>query len=125
MENSSKEINELRDTNKKITYDGKEILLVLREIEFILISLHKQGSYYSNKDRKEYEKETTQFIDNSLVCTRLALIRRVLTEQFDLEVGDDGLDDIERACEDIMYWSKPGDFSNEIWISGAGESEFN
>lgn len=116
MRNSLNEKNNLNNNNQRITYKGEVIIEVLKEINYILCSLHDIGSYYLNQDNQEYEKETTQFIDNSLVCTRLALIRRVLTEQFDLEEGVDGLDDIERACENIIYWSKPGDFSSEIWI---------
>lgn len=116
MQNFSSERNKLNDNNKQITYRGEKIIEILQEINYILCSLHDMGSYYLEQDTREYEKETTQFIENSLVCNRLALIRRVLTEQFDLKVGDDGLDDVERACEDIMYWSKPGDYSNETWI---------
>lgn len=116
MQNSLNETNKLNNNNQQITYEGEVIIKALKEINYILCSLHDMGSYYLDHNIQEYEKETTQFIDNSLVCTRLALIRKVLTEQFDLEEGDDGLDDIERACEHITYWSKPGDFSNEIWI---------
>ena len=116
MQNFLNKKNRLNDNNKQITYRGEKIIEVLQEINYILCSLHDMSSYYQKRDTREYEKETTRFIDNSLVCNRLALIRKVLTEQFDLTEGDDGLDDVERACEDIMYWSKPGDYSNETWI---------
>lgn len=89
---------------------------ILKEIEYILISLHQQGSYFSGKDVSLYEKETTQFIDNSEVCTRLSAIRRVLSEKFDDTLGEDEMDDIERACEDIPYWEKPGDYSTTRWV---------
>lgn len=64
----------------------------------------------------QYEKETTQFIDNAEVCGRLAKIRKTLSEEFDLEIGEDEMDDIERACEDIPYWRKPGDYTTEKWL---------
>lgn len=35
---------------------------------------------------------------------------------FDLSVGEDEMDDIERICEDIPYWRKPGDSCKEIWV---------
>lgn len=124
MQNSLNENNGLKDSNLKIEYNGAEIAMIIKELSYILCSLHDMGSYYAdkiNQRRKEYERETTQFIDNSLVCNRLAKIRAVLTEQFDLELGNDEMDDLERICEDIPYWSKPGDFSTEMWIQGRGK----
>lgn len=110
---------EIKQNNKTITYNGEDIINILKEIEVMLESLHYMGSYYAdniNEKRQEYEKETTNFIDNSLICDRLASIRRKLIESFDLELGDDNLDDVERACSDIEIWSKPGDYLKEFWL---------
>ncbi|MCR5166271.1 MAG: hypothetical protein K6C13_03510 [Oscillospiraceae bacterium] len=110
---------QLNSNNKKIIYNGEDIVNVLKEIEYILISLHDMGSYYAdgiNAKRDEYEKETTAFIDNSLVCNRLAGIRKKLSEKMDLSVGEDDMDDLERACQDIDYWSRPGDSSDRSWV---------
>ena len=99
---------ELRPQNEKITYKGEDMLDILKELSFILCSLHDIGSCYADcidEKRHEYEKETTDFIDDSRVCERLAHIRSKLTEGFDLTLGDDDMDDIERACCDIRYWS--------------------
>jgi len=118
MKNVSTDKISIKEENKQITYKGIHILKVLKELDYILISLHRQGSYYAERDKSddEYEKETTAFIDNSLVCERLVNIRRILTEQVDTELGDDDMDDIERICQDIPYWRKPGDFTKEMWI---------
>lgn len=119
MQNSLNGNSNLKESNQKITYSGESIAMIIKELSYILCSLHDMGSYYVDKMKQmkqEYEKETTQFIDNSLVCHRLAVIRGVLSEPFDSEVGDDEMDDLERVCEDIPYWSKPGDFSTEMWI---------
>lgn len=109
----------LRDNNKEITYDGDMMINVLKEIEYILIGLHSMGSYYAEdieQRRNEYEKETAAFIDNAMITERLAHIRKRLCESFDLELGDDEMDDIEHACEDISYWRKPGDYTTEMWL---------
>jgi len=116
MQNSLNEISKVREMNNQITFNGDEMLLVLQEIEFMLISLHKIGSYYFDKDKSEYAKETTNFIDNSLICERLAKIRTYLSSQFDLSEGEDEMDAIERACEKINYWTKPGEFFKEKWL---------
>ena len=116
MENFLKETNTIKQENQKIMYSGDKMLLVLQEIEFMLLSLHKIGSYYFDKDRREYERETTDFIDHSFICDRLAKIRTYLSSEFDLEQGKDEMDDIERACENVHYWEKPGDFFHEKWL---------
>ena len=118
-QNSINANNYLKKSNRQITYDGEVIAMILKELSFIVCSMDHMGSYYADKldyMEQEYEKETTQFTDNSWVWNRLAAIRRVLSEQFDHELGDDEMDDLERICEDIPYWSKPGDFSTERWV---------
>lgn len=106
----------MRDENKEVTYSGEDMLAVLQEIEYMLISLHKMGSYFSDKDRTAYETETTAFVDNSLLCDRLAGIRRFLSESFDSTLGDDDMDDMERACEGLPIWRKPGDYTEKRWL---------
>lgn len=118
-QNSTNTNNKLKESNRQITYDGEIIAMIIKELQFIVCSMDHMGSYYADKldeMRQEYEKETTQFTDNSWVWNRLGAIRAVLSEPFDTELGDDEMDDLERICEDIPYWSKPGDFSTERWI---------
>ena len=116
MKSTSNENDILLKSNKALSYNGVDILNILKEIEYILCSLHDMGSYFVDKDRALYEKETTEFIDNSLVCNRLVNIRSVLSQQFDLSEGNDEMDDIERACEKLPYWSGIGDYSTEMWL---------
>jgi hypothetical protein len=105
------------DENKKITYSSDEIVDALKEIELILISLHQIGSYYGVKFleegeenyRAEYEKETTHFIDDWNITQRLAKVRMILSHKFDNTLGNDDMDDLERAMEGLKYWSKPND----------------
>jgi len=95
------------EANKKLVYTGDEVLSVLKEIEFILISLHKIGSYYTEtlpNSYEEYAKETTNFIDNNNVCDRLANVRKVLSRKFNNDLGVDDMSDIERALENIDFW---------------------
>jgi hypothetical protein len=37
------------EKNKRITFSGEEIMEDLKEVELILISLHKMGSFYGEK----------------------------------------------------------------------------
>jgi hypothetical protein len=108
--------------NEQITMSGVELIEVLKEIEIIMISLHKMGSYYAVKYHEgeldnnsgEYEKETTRFIDEWKVTDRLAKIRGIVSEKFDNKLGDDDMGDLERAMERLKYWEKPGDKAEDI-----------
>jgi hypothetical protein len=92
------------EKNKQIVLNGKDALEVLADIEFILISLHKMGSYYADKPVEDYRKATTDFIDNEKVTQRLAKVRRIISKNFDSTLGDDDMDDIERHLEEIKFW---------------------
>lgn len=93
--------------NEEITLSGDEATSILKELDFMLISLHKIGTYYLGRSRSEYESETCRFIDEQEITNKLAKIRFILTEKFDTSLGDDDMDDLERAMEGIEYWSKP------------------
>jgi len=92
------------EKNKKIILTGEDALEALANIEFIMISLHKMGSYYSDKPVEEYRKATTEFIDNENVTQRLAKIRTIISKNFDSTLGEDDMDDIERHGEGIEFW---------------------
>lgn len=52
----------MQEKNKKIVYKKDDILKVLKDINYILCSLHKMGSYYADKNKRDYEEETTRTI---------------------------------------------------------------
>lgn len=92
-------------SNEEIVISGEALIEALAEIEFVLISLHKMGSYYGDKPREEYQRVTTEFIDNEKVTQRLAKVRRILSESFDSSLGEDDMDDIERRMTGMVFWS--------------------
>lgn len=101
----------LRPANQRLELAGEDAVRILREIELVVISLHKIGSFYAVADeseRRDYFQETTRFIDEWKVTARLAEARGVLSGRFDLTLGDDDMDDLERKMESVDYWSGPG-----------------
>ena len=60
-------------------YEAEEIL---KELNLIIVSLHNMGSFYSENIERDYEVETTKFIDENKVTSRLSYIRRVLSEKY-------------------------------------------
>ncbi len=99
----------LRPANQRIEMSGEDAIRVLREIELILVSLHKIGSYYAVSDEGEasYARETTRFIDEWRVVDRLAEARGLLSRPFDSTLADDGMDDLERELQVVEAWSSP------------------
>lgn len=101
--------------NEEIKFNGLEVIGIIKDINYMLISLNKIANYYYNSPKVSDEKilayklETADFIDRNEICTRLANIRKVLSEKFSDELGVDDMDDIERATEDTIYWERPGD----------------
>lgn len=101
--------------NEVISLSGEEAVKILTDVECILISLRDIARhYYDNVDgeitsehRASYCEETTKFIDENEITKKLANIRRVISEKFNPEPGDDEMDDIERELVKIHYW-KPG-----------------
>lgn len=107
----------MRKENESITFQGEDIVDVLREIEYMLISLRDiANNYYQRPDSPPGEKtdiayalETTRFIDENRIGDRLNKMRNILSTPFNDELGEDKMDDIERAVEHLKYWRKPGD----------------
>ena len=93
------------DENQIISLTGEEAVAALKEINFILISLHKIGAYYADKDPTEYAQETCRFLDEEKVTERLAKVREILSEKFDDRLGEDDMGDLERAMEELRYWT--------------------
>jgi hypothetical protein len=103
--------------NESITFEGEKIVEVLSEIEYMLISLRDIANYYyqrpdyppSEGTDVAYALETTRFIDENRIGDRLNKMRNILSLPFNDELGEDKMDDIERAVEHLDYWRKPGD----------------
>jgi hypothetical protein len=108
----------LRAQNRRIEIAGEDAIEVLRAIELVLVSLHKIGSYYAvpeheTFDARSFERETTRFIVEWKVTSRLATARKLLSVCFDSTLGEDDMDDLEREIRTVDYWSGPGSSPSE------------
>ncbi|MFC4321732.1 hypothetical protein [Litchfieldia salsa] len=105
------------ESNKKITYTSEELIKVLKHLNIMVVSFDKIGSYYGSKMNgnndeeilKECDCETIRFMNDWKIPQRLSEIRAILSDKFDRTLGDDDMDDLERAMEGLKYWSKPND----------------
>lgn len=95
----------LNSNNQNIAFNGQELLDIFVEIDFMLISLVQMGRNYElYKNHYAYEKDTTRFIDECQITTRLANIRELIANKFDDTLGVDDVDDLERVTHNIKYW---------------------
>jgi hypothetical protein len=99
---------QVQPENATITTPGDEAIRVLQEIEVLLVSIHRMGSHYFEHPGESYNAELSRFVTEWHVAQRLAAARQILTEQFDLSLGVDDMDDLERAVEGLPIWSMPG-----------------
>ncbi|HCT3785963.1 hypothetical protein KUA04_17200 [Proteus mirabilis] len=98
--------------NEKMMLSEQEAIDALSEIECIFISLSDIARYYYTKPdgsisaemHQEYCAETTRFIDENNITRRLAKVRSIISKNFNDDLGEDDMDDIERAMEKIKYW---------------------
>ena len=90
-----------------------EAINLYKDIDYILISLNNISHYYYNEltineeRRRAYERETTNFIDDNEITKLLSRVRGVIGGKFEHELGEDDMDDLERATEKTKYWEKP------------------
>lgn len=106
--------------NEEIQISGLKAIEVLRELEYMLISLNKIARhYYDGSEQSEskenyiaYAVETTKFIDENKITRRLAKARRIISESFNDELGADDMGDIERAMEGIDFWKASDKLKN-------------
>jgi hypothetical protein len=55
--------------------------------------------------KNEYDRVSSEFLEDWDVARRLAEARKLLSEQFPSQLGDDGMDDLERALEGTSFWT--------------------
>ena len=105
--------------NQNITLIGTEALDALKEVEYMLISLRKMGSYYGEKPNStdEYRKATTDFIDDCGITHRLAKVRSIISRKFDDTLGEDDMDDIERHVSDLIFWKPDQPLNKRVRIT--------
>lgn len=95
----------LNPNNQTICFDGQELIDIFRQIDFILISLADMGRNYElYQNHDAYEKDTARFIDECQVTQKLAKVRQIIASKFDDTLGDDDMDDLERAIQDTQYY---------------------
>lgn len=106
--------NSFREGDKEISLSSDKIKKAILELSYIIVSIDKIGSWYTDGDLDQCAREVLRYIDKSDVLDRLALLRALLDIAYDKV---DNLDDpLYEEAENQMCWEKPGDYSTEKWL---------
>ena len=97
------------EKNKNIHLDGNEALEIIKKLDQYVVSLDKIKSYHADPRNEKTAEEENHVLANYIIERKLgpelAYIRGVLSSKFDLSLGEDDMDDVERYCDTNTYWS--------------------
>jgi hypothetical protein len=91
-------------TDEEVKINRKTLINVIRNLSTIVCSLDRIGSLVGEKDYN-IDELTIKFLYDWQVFKRLSESRALLSEPFSNELGEDDMDELERACEDVPIWS--------------------
>ncbi|MGJ1385852.1 DUF4303 domain-containing protein [Sphingobacterium spiritivorum] len=92
-------------SNNKIKLSEEEALKIIVDLDQIVVSLDKIKSHFAeDSDFQKHDKILSDYIINEQVNQTLSQIRGLLSSKFSLSVGEDDMDDLERACSTNRYW---------------------
>ncbi|MGU3375005.1 DUF4303 domain-containing protein [Chryseobacterium sp. M5A1_1a] len=92
--------------NNNIKLSEGEAIKIIVDLDQIVVSLDKIKSHFAEKnDIQKHDKALSDYIVNEKVNQTLAHVRALLSSKFQLKVGEDAMDDLERACSTNQYWS--------------------
>ena len=89
-----------------VSYRKKDIIKIFADLEMMVVSLDRIGSYYSECETVEqYHKLSSDFLDDWKILPKLANARKILDGAFSRELGEDDMDELEREFKDLQYWT--------------------
>ncbi len=93
-------------SDEVVFYRKKDIIEVLADLNMMVVSLDRIGSYHSEcKSIEEYNALNSNFLTDWDVTRKLAKARKILDTAFSRKLGDDDMDELEREFKNLQYWS--------------------
>ncbi|KUY29941.1 DUF4303 domain-containing protein [Elizabethkingia ursingii] len=113
-------------SNNKIRLSEEEALKIIIDLDQIVVSLDKIKSHFAEDcDFQKHDKILSDYIINEKVNQTLAQIRGLLSSKFSLSVGEDNMDDLERACSTNRYWTPENNEMDAVSVNPKNWHERN
>ena len=113
-------------SNNKIKLSEEEALKIIVDLDQIVVSLDKIKSHFAeDSDFQKHDKTLSDYIINEKVNQTLAQIRGLISSKFSLSVGEDDMDDLERACSTNRYWTPENNEMDTVSVNPENWHETN
>ncbi|MGJ1390314.1 DUF4303 domain-containing protein [Sphingobacterium spiritivorum] len=113
-------------SNNKIELSEEEAVKIIVDLDQIVVSLDKIKSHFAeDSDFQKHDKTLSDYIINEQVNQTLAQIRGLLSSKFSLSVGEDDMDDLERACSTNRYWTPENNEMDAVSVNPKNWHERN
>ncbi|WP_293915888.1 MULTISPECIES: DUF4303 domain-containing protein [unclassified Sphingobacterium] len=113
-------------SNNKIKLSEEEAVKIIVDLDQIVISLDKIKSHFAEDSNfQKHDKTLSDYIINEKVNQTLAQIRGLLSSKFSLSVGEDDMDDLERACSTNRYWTPENNEMDAVSVNPKNWHETN
>jgi len=83
--------------------DRKVAIRILKDLNTMVVSLDRIGSSFDHP--RDCDRATVAFLDDWKIFRKLAAIRATLSDLFSDKLGRDGMGELERALQNVPYWS--------------------
>ena len=83
-----------------------DLIDALSTLETIVVSLDRIGSCHAELEQGAYDKITTEFVEQWDICRRLLAMRKTLSNYFSDDLGDEDMDELERALHETPHWQR-------------------
>jgi hypothetical protein len=89
----------------KLEFKKSDIVNVLKHIEELVVSLDRITAAYHDVPREQWKEIVVEYFLESEGLMALSNCRTILSAPFSTELGDDDMDELERALAGVKYWS--------------------
>jgi len=91
----------------EILVQRQDLIEVFKALSMAVVSLDRLGSYRASITQEQWEHEVADWTLKSDVTRKLLRARWLLDPYFSHDLGEDEMDELERACADLPYWRPP------------------
>jgi hypothetical protein len=92
--------------SQSVTLSVSDLQSALKDIEVMLQSLHRVGSFYAD-DQQKCDEETIRLIDDFRYAKRLAQVRRLLMTAASRGLSISDVEGLEETLGRVRHWRPP------------------